>query len=307
MGAQPDGLLELLTGQDWLSVTGSWETAYALRRHPVIAINAIRFTAEADSLNAVIRGEDVTPDDPEFAIFVKGLLAEMTQKAGQKCTAICRVFVPCKQLNDLEAAVSERLAKIIVWNPSDESVRMGPLASLRQREDVRASIAKLEAGGAGCSAIRSQSRKPWPPVPTSTGVRSSRPCCWPKTLTGPSRHTIETFEPVATLLPHKGIEAAIGYVALGEGSLFACIVTADEDLARRPRSASHRGTASAGAEPGQRRREHRPWHGSPTRCTARSWPCRWRRGTSRAAQHPALSAAHGHSGLASFPRGVGEQ
>ncbi len=118
MGAQPDGLLELLTGQDWLSVTGSWETAYALRRHPVVAINAIRFTAEADSLNAVIRGEDVTPDDPEFAIFVKGLLAEMTQKAGQKCTAICRVFVPCKQLNDLEAAVSERLAKIIVWNPS---------------------------------------------------------------------------------------------------------------------------------------------------------------------------------------------
>jgi len=203
VGAQPDGLLELLTGQDWLSVTGSWETAYALRRHPVVAINAIRFTAEADSLNAVIRGEDVTPDDPEFAIFVKGLLAEMTQKAGQKCTAICRVFVPCKPLYDVEAVVSERLAKIIVWNPSDESVRMGPLASLRQREDVRASIAKLEAGGAGCSAIRSQSRKPWPPVPTSTGVRSSRPCCWPKTLTGPSRHTIEVFEPVATLLLTK--------------------------------------------------------------------------------------------------------
>ncbi len=162
VGAQPDGLLELLTGQDWLSVTGSWETAYALRRHPVVAINAIRFTAEADSLNAVIRGEDVTPDDPEFAIFVEGLVAEMIQKAGQKCTAICRVFVPCKPLYDVEAVVSERLAKIIVWNPSDESVRMGPLASLRQREDVRASIAKLEAGGAGCSAIRSQSRKTWP-------------------------------------------------------------------------------------------------------------------------------------------------
>jgi len=74
------------------------------------------------------------------------------------------------------------------------------------------------------------------------GAFLSRPCCWPKTLIGPSRHTIEAFEPVATLLPHKGIEAAIGYVALGEGSLFASIVPADEDLARRPRSASPRVT-----------------------------------------------------------------
>src|SRR5882757_2257333 len=48
---RPDGLLDALTGQDLLSVTGSAGTARTLRTHPAVAGNAVRFNAEADSLN----------------------------------------------------------------------------------------------------------------------------------------------------------------------------------------------------------------------------------------------------------------
>ena len=55
---------------------------------------SVRFNAEADSLNCSILGPDATPDTPEFELYVKQLVTEMTVKAGQKCTAIRRAFVP---------------------------------------------------------------------------------------------------------------------------------------------------------------------------------------------------------------------
>ena len=42
----------------------------------------------------------------------------------------------------------ERLARTEVGDPRDEDTRMGALASLAQRDDVRERIRELEAGGA---------------------------------------------------------------------------------------------------------------------------------------------------------------
>ena len=52
---------------------------------------------EADSLNCLVLGEDVEPGMPEWDLFVKELRKEMTVKAGQKCTAVRRIFVPAAQ------------------------------------------------------------------------------------------------------------------------------------------------------------------------------------------------------------------
>ncbi|MGZ4574149.1 MAG: phenylacetic acid degradation bifunctional protein PaaZ [Mycobacteriaceae bacterium] len=230
--ARPDGLLDQLTGQDLLSVTGSRETANALRRHPVVAANAVRFTAEADSLNASILGEDVTPPDPEFDIFVKGLVTEMTQKAGQKCTAIRRAFVPARLIDDVEAAVQMRLARTCVGNPADESVRMGPLASLRQRADVRSSIAQLEG-----AARRVFGDPQSVPENFAGGADFDKGAFISPVLLradDPDRtepHCVEAFGPVSTLMPYQGIETAVDYVTRGAGSLVASVVTADEKLA----------------------------------------------------------------------------
>ena len=48
-------------------------------------------------------------------------------------------------VDDVVEAVSARLAKVTVGNPSSEGVRMGALASLEQREEVRRSLKALQS------------------------------------------------------------------------------------------------------------------------------------------------------------------
>ncbi|HJT38973.1 MAG TPA: aldehyde dehydrogenase family protein, partial [Sphingobium sp.] len=93
MGSTGD-LFDHLTCQDVVSFTGSAQTSIKLQSHPVIQRESVRFVAERDSLNASVLGPDATPDSPEFDLFIKEVVREMTVKAGQKCTAIRRAFVP---------------------------------------------------------------------------------------------------------------------------------------------------------------------------------------------------------------------
>lgn len=242
--ARPNGLLESLTGQDMVAVTGSHATATALRRHPTITANAVRFTAEADSLNSSLLGEDASPGSPEFEIFVRGLITEMTQKAGQKCTAIRRSFVPRVLVDAVEAAVCERLSNVIVGDPSDESVRMGPVVGLGQRDDVREATARLaKAGRIVFGSINSA------PENFSTTADFDRGSYLSPILLRfedpqvPQPHSIEAFGPVSSLLPYDSLDDALELVARGEGSLVASIVTSDTAIA-------HAAVAAAA-----------PWHG----------------------------------------------
>src|SRR6185437_14216985 len=152
----PDGALQLivgptgdlfdhLTGQDVVSLTGSADTAQILQRHPVIARESVRFIAERDSLNAAVLGPDAVPGTPEFDLFIKEVVREMTVKAGQKCTAIRRAFVPASVIDAAEAALKTALGEITVGDPRAETTKMGALVSIAQRDDVRAKIKALSA------------------------------------------------------------------------------------------------------------------------------------------------------------------
>jgi oxepin-CoA hydrolase/3-oxo-5,6-dehydrosuberyl-CoA semialdehyde dehydrogenase len=68
--------------------------------HKRILEESVPFNMEADSLNAIVLGADATPGSPEWDLFVKEIRKEMTVKAGQKCTAIRRIFVPENLLED---------------------------------------------------------------------------------------------------------------------------------------------------------------------------------------------------------------
>ena len=140
-------LFEYLTGQDVVTFTGSAVTGRRLKQHPSIINNAVRFTMEADSLNFSLLGPDAAPGSPEFDLFVKEVAREMTVKAGQKCTAIRRALVPRDRVGAVSDALRDRLAKTVVGDPSNEKVRMGALASLAQREEVRARVRDLAAVG----------------------------------------------------------------------------------------------------------------------------------------------------------------
>src|SRR5471032_567272 len=139
-------LLDRLTGMDAVTFTGSAVTAAKLRVNRNLIANSVPFTAEADSLNCAILAPDVTPDDPEFDLFVKEVAREMTGKAGQKCTAIRRVIVPESRVDAVAERLRERLSKISVGDPSVEGVRMGALASKDQQRDVAERLALLAHG-----------------------------------------------------------------------------------------------------------------------------------------------------------------
>lgn len=225
-------LLDHLTGQDLVSFTGSADTAAKLQSHPVMAREAVRFIAERDSLNASVLGPDAGPGTPEFELFVKEVVREMTTKAGQKCTAIRRAFVPAEHLDAAEASLAVALGKVVVGDPRVEGVTMGALASMSQLEDVRAKARELqtEARLAFGSIDTVDARGVEPgngAFITPLLFRNDDP--WSARLI----HDMEPFGPVSTLMPYTDLDDAIALANRGMGSLALSFFTYDPAIARK--------------------------------------------------------------------------
>jgi oxepin-CoA hydrolase/3-oxo-5,6-dehydrosuberyl-CoA semialdehyde dehydrogenase len=223
-------LLDHLNEQDLVSFTGSASTAAKLRTHPTIVSRAVRFNAEADSLNCSILGPDAGPGTPEFDLYVKALVSEMTVKAGQKCTAIRRAFVPEGAADAVVEAVRARLARVIVGNPANPDVRMGALSSLEQREEVRRSLKALR--DAGRIVFGDPERVEVLDADADRGAFLSPILLRCDDPYRPAVHAVEAFGPVATVLAYTSTEQVIELAALGQGSLVGSVVTADADFAR---------------------------------------------------------------------------
>jgi oxepin-CoA hydrolase / 3-oxo-5,6-dehydrosuberyl-CoA semialdehyde dehydrogenase len=235
-GLLPEGSLQLICGsagdlldhlgeQDLVSFTGSAATARKLRTHPVIAEKSVRFNAEADSLNCSILGPDAGPDVQK--LYIDQLVTEMTVKAGQKCTAIRRALVPRDAVDAVIEAVRERLETVVVGNPAAEGVRMGALASLDQREEVRRSVKALLSSGQ--LVYGDPDRVDVTGADAELGAFMS-----PILITsdGPEAHEVEAFGPVSTIIGYGSPAEAIELAARGRGSLTGSVVTADTGFAR---------------------------------------------------------------------------
>ncbi len=240
-GILPEGTLQLLCGsagdlldhlgeQDLLSFTGSASTAQQLRAHPNVVARAVRFNAEADSLNCSILGPDATPGTPEFDLYVRQLVSEMTVKAGQKCTAIRRAFVPAPLLDPVIEAAAARLEKIVIGNPADESVRMGALASLEQREEVRRSLKSLESAGQLVFGDPDHVRVTGADADHGAFISPLLVRCDDASRAEP--HEVEAFGPVSTIMGYTGTDEVIELAARGRGSLAGSVVTGDAGFAR---------------------------------------------------------------------------
>jgi oxepin-CoA hydrolase/3-oxo-5,6-dehydrosuberyl-CoA semialdehyde dehydrogenase len=225
-------LFDHLEAEDVVSFTGSAATAALLRRHAAVAERSVRFTAETDSLNSSILGDDARPGSAEFDLFVREVVREMSVKAGQKCTAIRKAIVPAALCAEVLEAVRGRLAELIVGDPRLDGVNMGPLASLAQRREVRAQLARLTADGAvafgGELALK------------PAGADAERGAFLAPTLlhcrdAGAARavHSVEAFGPVCTVLAYASLEDAITLARRGGGSLVASVFSADDATAAR--------------------------------------------------------------------------
>ena len=213
-----DGLFESLGGQDSVAFTGSATTAQLLRSHPAIIGGSVRFGAEADSLNSAILAPTAEPGSPEFELFVSQVVGEMTAKAGQKCTAIRRAFVPESHLDAAAEAIAAALGEVRVGDPADEAVTMGALASLAQRDEVGRSVEQLRTAADvvvdQCVFVGAD---------PAIGAFMAPTLLRATDRFAPSVHTTEAFGPVSTLVPYASIGEAVSLVALGEGSLVASV------------------------------------------------------------------------------------
>ncbi|MCX8143378.1 MAG: phenylacetic acid degradation bifunctional protein PaaZ [Bacteroidia bacterium] len=226
-----NGLFDHLTFQDVVTFTGSASTGKMLKSHPRIIEESIPFNMEADSLNAMVLGEDVTPNMPEFDLFIKEVAREITVKAGQKCTAVRRIMVPQHLLEDVQKALHKRIASITIGNPKDEKVRMGSLASKDQVKDVLEKIEQLKKsqkiiiGNLEDYEIISADKNKGSFLPPIVFLNE-------KPLECVDCHSIEPFGPVSTIMPYKDLNEAIRLIEMGKGSLVTSIVTNDKTIAR---------------------------------------------------------------------------
>ena len=224
------GIIDFVESQDTVTFTGSASTGKMLKAHPRIAQESVSFNLEADSLNATILGKKAVPGTEEFDLFIKETVKEITIKAGQKCTAVRRIMVPEDLIDDVEKAISARLATTKMGDPSQEGVRMGSLATRQQVSRVRENVEKLAVSqriafgyldnfevfgadkntGAFFSPILFRNDDPF----NKTDV-----------------HDIEAFGPVSTIMPYKEIEDAIELAKMGKGSLVSSIVTPSDEEA----------------------------------------------------------------------------
>lgn len=242
-GILPEGAIQLVCGsagdlldhvhsQDVITFTGSASTGLKLKSNPNVLKQNLPFNMEADSLNCIVLGEDVQPGMPEWDIFIKEVRKEMTVKAGQKCTAIRRIFAPENKMEDIWQALITSLKQTTIGNPHNEKVRMGSLAGQSQREEVKTQVQKLLAS----SRLLYGSLDSVEVIDADAGkgafispllLLNDQP------FQSEAVHTVEAFGPVSTIMPYKNMEEAIALSKKGKGSLCSSIVTAADTLAKQ--------------------------------------------------------------------------
>jgi len=236
------GILDHVTYQDVVTFTGSAETGKMLKSHPNVVAESVPFNLEADSLNCMVLGEDANPGTEEFKIFIKELRKEITIKAGQKCTAVRRIIVPESFVEDVQIALGKSLSETTIGDPRTEGVKMGPLAGLNQRKDVRQSLDKL--------LLESEVVYGFPDKLEIDGLDCNKGAFMSPIVLlnkspfqNTSSHNVEAFGPISTILPYKNMDEAIALAKMGKGSLCSSITTASDVIAREYvlGAASHHG------------------------------------------------------------------
>ena len=201
------------------------------------------------------------------------MVREITQKAGQKCTAVRRIFVPHDRLDAVEEALAASLGDVVTGNPAENGVTMGPLATKAQLDDALAGMRAL--GAAARRVVGSGSRADGLGSPQGKGFfveptlfRADAP------RAAAPVHEREVFAPVSTLMPYDGsAQDAAALIGLGGGMLVTSVYGDDADWLRAfaGRAAAHAGrlyigsSGAAGTAPGSGAVYPQTQHGGPGR------------------------------------------
>ena len=232
-GLLPAGALSFIAGpcgdlvdhmgfQDVLAFTGSADTGTLLCSKENIIRNSVRVNVEADSLNSAVLGPDAEHQSETYDMFLREVIKDMTQKAGQKCTAIRRIFVPEALLDTVLEDLGEQLGAMKTGNPNSKGVRIGPLSTASQLRDALAGIEKLKS----CAdVVHGGERGELVDVPDGQGYfLSPTVLCAREPGTADAVHALEVFGPVATVMPYgDDVDELCSWIGRSEGGLVSSI------------------------------------------------------------------------------------
>jgi 3,4-dehydroadipyl-CoA semialdehyde dehydrogenase len=225
-------LLTVLTSDDVIAFTGSADTAARVRGHANVVGKNVPANIEADSINAAVLAPGSLPGSAAHEAFLREVVREMTVKAGQKCTAIRRLFVPTDQADAVADALAGKLKNVKVGDPRDTATRMGPLVTRAQQaaafDGIRqlASEASILCGGEGAPVLDGiDGKKAAFVAPTLLQAKDAGSAC--------AVHEVEVFGPVATLVAYRDEGEASALIGRGGGSLVASVYGEDKDFLLR--------------------------------------------------------------------------
>jgi 3,4-dehydroadipyl-CoA semialdehyde dehydrogenase len=225
-------LLGALTSDDVIAFTGSADTARGIRGQANVVARSVPVNIEADSINAALLAPGEAAGSASFDAFVREVTREMTVKAGQKCTAIRRVFVLAGMADAVTDALAAKLKGTKVGDPREESTRMGPVVTKGQQAAAFDGIRRLAAEAAVvCGG---------PDAPALDGIDQAKSAFVAPTLLrakdaagARAVHEVEVFGPAATVIPYRDERDASALIARGGGSLVASVYGEDKDFLAR--------------------------------------------------------------------------
>lgn len=151
----PDGVLGTVTGHgaeigsaltedpriNAVSFTGSTSTGLEIQRR--LAGRSVRVQTEMGGKNAV-----VVLDDADLDLAVPIIIGAAFGQAGQRCTATSRLIAQRGIANAVRERVAHAVTELTIGAGGEADVNMGPVVSVRAKNDVERSIATALAEGA---------------------------------------------------------------------------------------------------------------------------------------------------------------
>ena len=197
-----------------ISATGS----VAMGRHvgQVVASRLGKSLLELGGNNAVIVSSQADLD-----LTVRAILFGAVGTAGQRCTTIRRVIAHKDVFNPLTEALVQAYRQVVVGNPLEDGVLMGPLINGQAVEDMQRALGELKSQGG---------RVLYGGEVLSGGIYDVGTYVTPCICEVRNDYPIvqeETFAPILYLIPYETLEEAIQYQNSVPQGLSSAIFTND--------------------------------------------------------------------------------
>ena len=213
---------------DMVSFTGSSAVGRDVMAAAAATMKRVLLELGGKSASVLLEDVDVTDE-----LLERLLLEGCTLHAGQACILNSRLVVPQAIHDDVVTRLAELARNVVVGDPIEPAVGMGPLISRQHLENVEGFVTRAERDGAS----------------VVTGGRRSKEHAngfffEPTILTGASADSYiaqeEVFGPVLTVLPYRGDDEAVAIANNSPYGLGGAVWGSDVDravaMARRIRT-----------------------------------------------------------------------